>query len=492
MCFGEDTVTTPVSAARATDPGFSFKKGDKVRILRRATTNENGWNNAWASEMDKAIGQVGTVSLVIAKDKDVTVEVPGIRSNYGYPTFALELVNESLTAVPAATVTTVTTKKRFPVVGDRVEIPASLNHVWAGQGVVTRVYEGSSTITVKMETGTETGIAGGFDKNKVILITEPVPTTKVVSQTEVQPTPVQSKKVSALEAARSLAVSLAKQNPAKTVTIDWVQDELTKQGYTSADLGNAAGIVFKGEHFKNTGTAKSVRPGNNRRRITVWQYTGDTVSTVTPTLPSTAPAGSFVVQVSRDGGQTWERSLNKNIDGRWLSTVVFSSYDEAMKEAQRQQKSMGISRYLYQAAPFTESLVTIFPTVPSVPYIVEVGGETTSSIIGWRRSANAAGVYPSREEAEEHVAAQHAKNGLNYRSVPFAVESPAPPQQFIVETSHDNGKTWERSRNSSFGGKNLFSTGFPTLEKAQAEANRHSTNKSMQNSVGRPYRAVSL
>lgn len=395
---------------------FNFKKGDLVRILRQAKNHENGWNNAWTREMDKAVGRIGAVLHVIQNDKDVQLRVPGVTTNFGYPAFVLELTNEFVENEATA-------KNRLPVVGDRVEIPASLNSVWVGRGVVTKVYDHSPIINVKMETGTETGREGGFDRNKVILVKEVQPIMPIVPATKpVEPAPVVSlQQKSALQTARNLAVSLAKQNPARTVTIDWVQDELAKLGFTSSDLGNAAGIVFKGNQFKNTGmTAKSVRPGNNHRRITVWQYVGN----------NDAPAIStpYVVQVSRNKGVTWERSFNSSsIDKKNLSQVTFLTFEAANKEARHQQVQNPY--YLYQAAPVIE---------------------------------------------------------------PTSVTESVKPQQFIVETSHDSGKTWSRSGNTLSDGRRLSQTTFPTLEKAEAEAERHRSNQSGGNVHGRPYRATLL
>jgi len=72
--------------------------------------------------------------------------------------------------------------------------------------------------------------------------------------------------------ARKLAVQLAKANG--TVNADLVQDYLAKLGYASADLGNAAGALFRGKNWKYVRTQKSARKGNHLRDIKVWEYVG--------------------------------------------------------------------------------------------------------------------------------------------------------------------------------------------------------------------------
>ena len=82
-----------------------------------------------------------------------------------------------------------------------------------------------------------------------------------------------SRQGQALFVAKTVAVNLAKKEPSRTVTADVVQAELGKLGFKSTELGNAAGTIFKGP-FRAVGTTKSTREGNNRRKITVWQYVG--------------------------------------------------------------------------------------------------------------------------------------------------------------------------------------------------------------------------
>jgi hypothetical protein len=95
---------------------------------------------------------------------------------------------------------------------------------------------------------------------------------------------------SAYAVARRIAESLGKAN--KFVTADDVQAELLKQGYTSADLGNAAGPLFrKSKSWKDTGkTVNSKRKGAHSRKITVWEYIPRPGLTAAQALASITPA----------------------------------------------------------------------------------------------------------------------------------------------------------------------------------------------------------
>jgi len=78
--------------------------------------------------------------------------------------------------------------------------------------------------------------------------------------------------------AKNLAVELAKstatvQFPGGKVNADLVQSELSKLGYSSSDLGNAAGVLFRGKYWqKMDNRTKSTRKGNRSREITNWGY----------------------------------------------------------------------------------------------------------------------------------------------------------------------------------------------------------------------------
>ena len=412
MCFGDKLATSgsaaqPISAT-ATNP--TFKNGDQVRVLRKVSSRTQGWNNAWVTEMNDAIGKVGTVKGVYSRDKDITVQIPGISSLYGYPEFALELVKETPAPVVTKSTQPEQTKHGFTV-GQRVSTK------YGNSGTVTSFDE--DFIYIKQDDGNSTG----WYPASLILIAPttpqkvtpaPITTTVVLSRSRV------------LETARTLAVKLAQQNPTRVVTADMVQGELQKLGYKSTDLGNAAGVIFKGNHFRNTGkTVKSVRPGNNRRPITVWQYVGDavkagfTVGGETPApLPVTTTLGQFIVERLWGDG-TWGRSGNAMQDGQSLSKFVFSTREAAQKEADR-QIARGAGSYRVATLP-----------------------QTT-------------------------------------------------PGKFVVETSHDHGKTWERSWNKTQHGVVLNDLVFSTREEAEAEATRHQTNESGQNTGDRPYRAISL
>jgi hypothetical protein len=390
-CLDSLAGLTP-SAAKPAGTEFPFKKGDKVRVVRTAVSKTQGWNNAWVTEMNDAVGKTGTVTSIFPTDLDVSVEIPGIENHYGYPSFVLELVNDQIQTTPAPVASTKTLLGGF-VVGQRVTTRSG------NRATVTHADE--TFVYVNQDNGMQTG---WYPRNLTLITPAPAVTTPAPAVTK----PVALSRSQVLKAARTLAVKLARQNPAKTVTADWVQEELQELGYKSTDLGNAAGAIFKSNQFKNTGlTAKSVRPGSNQRRITVWQYVGDAVPEVyqyagTPTAPTVTP-GQFIVERKWSDG-VWGRSGNRTADGHSLSTFVFSTREAAQKEADRQ-----ISRQ------YGDYRVASLPMATPAPvrYVVEVKHDAI-----WNRSKNVPEVFSSLEEAEKTANQQRLKNGLSYRAVP--------------------------------------------------------------------------
>ena len=66
--------------------------GDEVLILRKAQDHEHGWTNTWVSEMDAAVGQIGTVTH-IEPNHNVVVEISNITfTEFGYPDFVLQKI----------------------------------------------------------------------------------------------------------------------------------------------------------------------------------------------------------------------------------------------------------------------------------------------------------------------------------------------------------------------------------------------------------------
>lgn len=70
-----------------------INKGDKVRIVRKAGSREDGWDNSWNPDMDKAVGKVGTTSHISANFRElgIEVDVPDV-GPFLYPYFVLEKV----------------------------------------------------------------------------------------------------------------------------------------------------------------------------------------------------------------------------------------------------------------------------------------------------------------------------------------------------------------------------------------------------------------
>lgn len=277
MCFGDKPVSTiPASVAQPTPTSFPFKKGDKVRVGRKATSFDQGWRNAWSSGMDQAVGKIGIVTFVLPGDKDVSVQIPGIDRVYGYPSFVLEPVME----VPPVQTTTIVTEKIESelTVGTRVSVKYHPN--WDGEGVIERISSPDNYVVKFDRAGFYN--RGGFAPRYLTALPRLVqsnPALALPYKPSVTPTvaPVAgvSRQSQALHIARGLAVQFAKTGPVRRITIDVVQSELEKLGFKSTDLGNSAGVIFKGGQFENTGvTVKSTRPGNHNRRVTVWEYVG--------------------------------------------------------------------------------------------------------------------------------------------------------------------------------------------------------------------------
>jgi hypothetical protein len=81
-----------------------------------------------------------------------------------------------------------------------------------------------------------------------------------------------NKNAQVYQIAKNIAIQLGKDKG--LVTIDAVQGELVNLGYKAADLGNAAGAVFRGKNWKEAGPYLSRRESNHARKITVWKYVG--------------------------------------------------------------------------------------------------------------------------------------------------------------------------------------------------------------------------
>ena len=71
------------------------KKGDKVRIARKANSLEDGWQSLWNPDMDEAVGKVGTVSHISANFRECGIEVYVLDvGEFLYPYFVLEKVEQ--------------------------------------------------------------------------------------------------------------------------------------------------------------------------------------------------------------------------------------------------------------------------------------------------------------------------------------------------------------------------------------------------------------
>lgn len=67
----------------------NLKPGDKVRILRTAEDNEDGWGAIWMSLMDETVGEIGTV-IEVSNYSGICVDY------WFYPYFVLEKTDEAV------------------------------------------------------------------------------------------------------------------------------------------------------------------------------------------------------------------------------------------------------------------------------------------------------------------------------------------------------------------------------------------------------------
>lgn len=71
-----------------------IKVGDKVKIRKKAKSEENGWETAWVDSMDKAVGKIGSITMIdnsTTGNVGIRVDVEGC-GGYWYPYFVLAKV----------------------------------------------------------------------------------------------------------------------------------------------------------------------------------------------------------------------------------------------------------------------------------------------------------------------------------------------------------------------------------------------------------------
>ena len=144
-------------------------------------------------------------------------------------------------------------------IGDRVRVKVSRRSIYTllPATVVGEAREVGDEIGHNIKIDNDRTVIYFFDKNLEYL---PVPAATSVTTKTLG---------SAYIAGANAAHRLAKQNG--TVTADQVQAELALMGYTSRDLGNAAGSIFRSSKFRRVGEVNSTRPGNRGRKIAQWE-----------------------------------------------------------------------------------------------------------------------------------------------------------------------------------------------------------------------------
>jgi len=74
-----------------------------------------------------------------------------------------------------------------------------------------------------------------------------------------------------LERARAIADRVASSNPEGIVTADQVLEGLAVEGVAAAELGNAAGSIFRGGSWECVGWRTSERKSNHGRALRAWR-----------------------------------------------------------------------------------------------------------------------------------------------------------------------------------------------------------------------------
>lgn len=216
----------------------NLKVGDAVKIIRAAKSMEGGWTNSWELEMNDAVGKIGTVTRIDKRPAhDVTLAVPGIKVNLGYPDFVLQPALGGF------------------AIGDTVRAP---NRGGFDNPCTVVSTKGDF---VYITQNANKSCVGGFYPRNLRHISSP-------DRSTIKP------HLKIFEIAKNVAVALAKQNPQRIANADLVQKELIRSGYTSTDLGNAAGHIFRSKLWKKVGSTKSARKGNHLREISNWEYVG--------------------------------------------------------------------------------------------------------------------------------------------------------------------------------------------------------------------------
>lgn len=234
----------------------TFNPGDTVKVTRKAISRENGWCDVWSRMMDPAVGKTGTVISGVSSEypHSIEVKIAGI-PNFYYPDFVLKKIE------PKPVVDVLQKDKVLAAkfnVGDKVRVHYS-DFPSGNEGKIAVVQRTmiKGFVTVK------------FDHQSFTINLFPQRLTLIES---VSKKPIVTLKNKAFFSAVSAAVEIAKSQG--TVNADQVQAKLADQGFTSKDLGNAAGVIFRGKNWKKVGSTKSTRKGNNFRTISTWQYVG--------------------------------------------------------------------------------------------------------------------------------------------------------------------------------------------------------------------------
>jgi hypothetical protein len=192
------------------------------------------------------------------------------------------------------------------------------------------------------------------------------------------PAPLPNLREKAYDVAKRIAKKLGQEQ--HRVTADNVQSELARLGYTSVDLGNAAGNLFRGKNWKHSGYVTTARPTGRGRKISVWEYMGAVAKPALGPVTPLLPGSKYIVETKTFN--SWKRSLNSTVNGERLDVHEFDTFEEANKEAIRQETTSGRA---YRAVEYRkppvitpaphQPIVTVTPILtPAIPQIEVTAG----------------------------------------------------------------------------------------------------------------------
>jgi len=90
--LGKNTIKTYLKAHKAS----GFRVGNRVKIIKKASSFENGWQDIWIEEMDSCVGKTGKIKEDCGS-YGFLVEMDDSNYYYTFPYFCLKKVSSNFT-----------------------------------------------------------------------------------------------------------------------------------------------------------------------------------------------------------------------------------------------------------------------------------------------------------------------------------------------------------------------------------------------------------